>query len=115
VRMIYMEGTVRGPKGEETVRFLLDTGTDYTLLPHDLWQRIGLEPTRTEDFRLVDGSRMTRQMSECYITLPDGSTTTPVILGEPGDEALLGVVTFEEIGQVFNPFTRRIQKMRLRL
>jgi predicted aspartyl protease len=113
--MIFMEGVVRGPKGEETLEFILDTGTGYTLVPHDVWERIGLEPNRTESFRLVDGSRMTRRMSECHITLPEGSAHTPVILGEPDDEALLGVVTLENIGQVFNPFTRRLQKMRLTL
>jgi len=113
--MIYMDGVVRGPKGEETVRFIVDTGTGYTLVPHQVWQRIGLEPGRTEEFRLVDGSRMTRQVSECYITLPEGAAHTPVILGEPDDEGLLGVVTLENIGQVLNPFTRRLQKMRLTL
>lgn len=111
--MIYMEGVVRGPKAEETVRFIVDTGTGYTLVPHEVWQRIGLEPSRTEEFRLVDGSRMIRQMSECHITLPGGSAHTPVILGEPDDEALLGVVTLEEIGEVLNPFTRQLQKMRM--
>jgi clan AA aspartic protease len=113
--MTYIDGVVRGPKGEESVTFLVDTGTGYTLVPYEVWQRIGLEPTRTEEFRLVDGSRMTREMSECHITLSEGSAHTPVILGEPDDEALLGFVTLEEIGQVFNPFTRRLQKMRLTL
>jgi predicted aspartyl protease len=94
---------------------LVDTGTGFTLVPYEVWQRIGLEPNRTMTFRLVDGSPMTRQISECFIELPEGSTHTPVILGEPGDEALLGVVTLENIGQVLNPFTRRLQAMRMRL
>ena len=40
---------------------------------------------------------------------------TPVILGEPGDEALLGVVTLEILGLVFNPFNRTLQPMRMLL
>ena len=32
---------------------------------------------------------------------------------EPGDEALLGVVTLENLGFVLNPFTRQLQPMRL--
>ena len=40
---------------------------------------------------------------------------TPVILGEPRDDALLGVVTLEEMGLVFNPFERSLQPMRARL
>lgn len=42
--------------------------------------------------------------------------TYPVILGDPGDdEALLGVVTLEILGLVFNPFSRTLQPMRLLL
>ena len=44
-----------------------------------------------------------------------GDGHSPVILGEPGDEALLGVVTLEMIGLVFNPFTRTLHPMRLLL
>ncbi|WP_313885033.1 hypothetical protein [Desulfofundulus sp. TPOSR] len=40
---------------------------------------------------------------------------TPVILGEPGDEALLGVVTLEILGLVLNPFNRILQPMRVAL
>ena len=34
--------------------------------------------------------------------LPQGDGHTPVILGEPGDEALLGAVTLEILGLVLN-------------
>ena len=40
---------------------------------------------------------------------------TPVVLGEPGDEALLGVVTLEILGLVLNPFSRTLQPMRMLL
>ncbi len=54
-----------------------------------------------------------RQVSECYLMLLHGEGHTPVILGEPGDaEALLGVVTLEILGLVFNPFSRTLQPMR---
>jgi len=45
----------------------------------------------------------------------DSDGHTPVILGEPGDEALLGVVTLEILGFVLNPFSRTIQPARLLL
>jgi len=44
---------------------------------------------------------------------PSTSTfTSPFILGEPGDEPLLGVVTLEILGLVLNPFNRTLQPMR---
>jgi len=111
----YIEGTVRGPKGEERVRFLVDSGATYTLLPEPVWRRIGLTPKREHTFVLADGRTVTRKVSECYIILPQGEAHTPVILGEPGDEALLGVVTLEILGFVINPFTRELQPMRMLL
>jgi len=38
-----------------------------------------------------------------------------VILGEPGDEPLLGVVTIEILGLVLNPFKRTLEPMRMLL
>jgi len=53
----YIEGTVRGPKGEERVRVLVDSGATYTLLPESIWRKIGLSPKREHSFVLADGPR----------------------------------------------------------
>ena len=113
----YIEGQARGPEGrEETVNFLVDSGAGYTLLPYGVWQSLGLEPTREERFSLADGTVITRNMSRCFLILPQGEEYSPVILGEEGDDqALLGVVTLEELGLVLNPFSRTLQPMRLML
>jgi predicted aspartyl protease len=91
----------------------VDSGATYTLLPHDIWTSIGLLAKRTITLSLADGARIERQVSECHIALVVGEGHTPVILGEPGDEALLGVVTLEVLGLVFNPYTRTLQPMRM--
>ena len=112
----YIEGVVSGEDSKKaTVRFLVDSGATYTLLPHSDWQAIGLKPKREMDFTLADGAIVKRNISECYIVLPQGEGHTPVILGEPGDEALLGAVTLEILGLVLNPFTRTLQPMRMML
>lgn len=114
--MTYVEGTVRGPDGRMAmVRFLVDSGATYTLLPYDVWQRLGLVSKRSMTFTLADGTLIERPVSECYIILPQGEAHTPVILGKPGDEAVLGVVTLEILGLVLNPFTRELQPMRMLL
>jgi hypothetical protein len=44
MRLTFIEGTVSGPKGKQaTVKFLVDSGVKYTLLPHKVWRAIGLE------------------------------------------------------------------------
>ncbi len=114
--ILYVEGVVRGPTGkEENVRFLIDSGATYSLLPKAAWEAIELVPKRELTFNLADGTMIRRNVSECYLVLPQGEAHSPVILGEPGDEALLGVVTLEILGLVFNPFSRTLQPMRMLL
>ena len=112
--MSYVQGTVRGPTGVEgTVRFLIDSGATYSLLPASVWQTIGLVPKREMEFVLADGTTVRRPVSECHLSLPQGEGHTPVVLGQPGDEeALLGVVTLEILGLVFDPFRRVLHPMR---
>ena len=110
----YVEGTVRGPKGTERVKFLIDSGAMYSLLPDAVWRRIGLAPSRDEQFSLADGTAISRPVSECHFSLAHREGHAPVILGEPRDpEALLGVVTLENLGLVFDPFHRTLDPMRM--
>ena len=113
--IVHVNGTVSGPKGSETVRFIVDSGAKYTLLPEKVWRKIGIEPKYEMGFSLVDGTIIKRNISECHLQLDLGAAHTPVILGEAQDEALLGVITLEILGVVINPFTREIQPMRLTL
>jgi clan AA aspartic protease len=114
VGISYVEGTVRGPAGkEQRVRFLIDSGATYSLLPEPVWKAIDLTPKREMQFELADGTSVRRSVSECHIALPQGEGHTPVVLGEAGDaEPLLGVVTLEVLGFVFDPFRRVLQPMR---
>jgi clan AA aspartic protease len=112
----YAEGLLTGPTGKQaTVRFLVDSGATYTLVPHDVWKAFDLAPKRTVTFTLADGTSVARAVSECHIALPEGDAHTPVILGEPGDEALLGMVTLEILGLVLHPFKRTLEPMRMLL
>lgn len=112
----YVEGTVSGPTGkQESVEFLVDSGAKYTLLPEPIWKAIGVSPKRRMTFTLADGTHIERDVSEVHIAIPQGEGHTPVILGEPGDEALLGAVTLEELGLVLNPFQRSLQPARMML
>jgi predicted aspartyl protease len=114
--LVSIEGAVTGPTGQrESLQFLVDSGATYTLLPYHTWQSIGLAPKRSVRCTLADGAVIERQVSECRIELLQGDGHTPVILGEPGDEALLGVVTLEILGLVLNPFSRTLQPMRMML
>jgi len=112
VAQLYVDATVSapGPTGEGIpVKLLVDSGAQYTCLPYEIWQRLGLIPKRGMRFRLADGREMERALSECHIVLPQGDGHTTVVLGQPGDLALLGVITLESLGFVLNPFDRSIE------
>jgi len=71
--VIYLEGVVAGPTGKQaTVRFLVDSGATYTLLPQEVWQAIGLVPKRSAVFTLADGTMLERNVSAFYLTMSQG-------------------------------------------
>lgn len=112
----YVDGVVRGTRGRKApVRFLVDSGATYSLVPHQAWRAIGLTKKRTMTFTLADGTTVERDVSECHLTLAQGEAHTPVILGEPGDAPLLGIVTLEILGLVLNPFDRSLHPARMML
>ena len=112
--LTYITATVSNKKKREDVRFLVDSGSMYTLLPEATWKALALKPKRKEIFSLADGTTIERAMSECYVVLPAlGDGHTPVILGEAGDGPLLGVITLEQFGLMLNPFNRTLQPMRM--
>ena len=114
--LTYVEGVVTGSTSvSRTVRFLVDSGAKYSLLPLEDWRALGLTARRRLTFVLADGTAIERDVSECYIQILQGEGHTPVILGEAGDEALLGVVTLEILALVLHPFNRTLQPARLLL
>lgn len=111
-----IEGTVTGPGGKRVaVIFLVDSGATFTVLPQKVWREIELVPADAITLCLADGTHIERKMSECWIEIPQGARSTPVILGENGDQALLGAVTLEELRLVLNPLTRQLQPVRAML
>lgn len=70
----YVDGTVTGPNGQqESLRFLVDGGASYTLLPEATWKKFEIEPVRKMEFVLADGSVVERKVSEALIELEAGT------------------------------------------
>ena len=114
--LVHVEVEVGRDQGtHRTVRFLVDSGAAYSVLPASDWQALGLQPVRTMDFVLADGTLIRRDVSHCFFTYQGVQAPSPVVLGESRDEALLGTITLETMGLVLNPFERRLQPARLRL
>jgi clan AA aspartic protease len=115
--MVHVDTDVAAETGGPTipVRFLVDSGAMYSVLPYDAWRALGLKPSRTMEFVLADGTVVRRDVSHAIFTYQGIRAPSPVVLGEPHDEALLGSATLESMGLVLNPFERTLRPMRMRL
>jgi clan AA aspartic protease len=116
VGLVFIDAEVSGDRRAwRPVRLLVDSGASYSVLPRKIWRAIGIKPKRTMTFTLADGTSVRRRVSECVVRLDGQEGHTPVVLGQTGDEALLGVVTLENLGLVLNPFDRTLRPMRAML
>ena len=112
----YIDLEIANRGGDKTAtRFLVDSGAGYSVLPLATWKALALIPERVVSVSLADGRELKRNASQCEFYLMDTKAFSPVILGEEGDEALLGAVTLENLGFVLNPLQRKLEKMQIRL
>jgi len=112
----YVEAEVSNEAGmAQKVRFLVDSGAAYSVLPQEVWRALGLRPTRTVDFALADGTIIRRDVLHCFFHFQDVRAPSPVVLGEAQNAALLGTVTLENMGLVLDPFQRTLRPARLKL
>ena len=116
--MSYVVAGLERPSGRGRalrVRFLVDTSAIYSVVPEHVWTKLGLEPLRTVEFTLADGTTIERDVSEARFEIEGQRATSPVVLGELGDAPLLGAVTLETLGLMVSPVSRRLLPMRMML
>jgi predicted aspartyl protease len=96
-------------------QFLIDSGASLTVLPEQIWKALGIEPTSSIRIRLADGRVSTRPTGFAMVTYEDNTVPSRVILGEPDDSKLLGVVTLEEMGLQLDPLKRTLSAAEFRM
>jgi aspartyl protease family protein len=106
---------VERKRPRRTVDFLVDSGAVFTVLPEPVWAALRLRVKDGMTFSLADGTSIERGVSEARFIYQGRDRVSPVVLGEGGDEALLGAVTLETLGLVLNPLSREVLPMRLTL
>ena len=113
--LTYIRATVANPVRPRRIarlRFLVDSGAHYSLVPASVLHRLGIKPTRTESFILADGTEAQRSLGEALFRLNGKQGTSPVIFGEKDDGILLGSVSLEVLGFTLDPFKRELRPMR---
>jgi aspartyl protease family protein len=95
------------------VDFMIDSGAVYSLVPKTELKKLGIEPYKTMDFFLADGTKITRTVGDAYFEYDGEGGFAPVVFGEEGDEPLLGATALESCGLILNPYRRELYPMRM--
>ena len=74
---------------------LVDTGSEYSWIPRDLLESLGVGVERALRFRTADGRVVHRVMGYAIVHAGGTRTSDEVVFAEPGDMVLLGAHTLE--------------------
>ena len=95
-----------------TVQAMVDTGSNYTVLPGDLLRELGVEPTETRLFELGDGRIVGLETGPARIRIEDEEHARTVVFGEEGTTPLMGVDILQSTGFVVDPRGHRLLRLR---
>jgi clan AA aspartic protease len=116
--LTYIEATISNParpRKSARVKFLVDSGAAYSVVPATILRQVGIKPRRKKEFILADGSTVTRRMGEALFRFNHSEGTSPVIFGQKGDSALLGSVSLEVLGFFLDPLKRELRPLPMML
>ena len=69
----------RRARRKAAVRFLIDSGAVYSLVPRSTLKKLGIHPYRKVDFPLSAGRTITRQLGDAYFEFQGEGGAAPVI------------------------------------
>ena len=99
----------------ESVNCLVDSGAIYSLIPGPVLRKLQIKPHSRREFILANGDVIRRRLATATFEYDGRRGDSMVIVGEPGDDPLLGATTLEGFGLVLDPFRRELRPMTLRL
>lgn len=93
------------------LKLFIDSGAAYSVIPSKTLQRLGIRAHGERSFILADGSEITRRIGDATFIIDGNRGASPVIFGEAGDAALLGVVSLEALGLTLDPIRRQLRAL----
>ena len=99
------------PRKSAELKFLVDSGVAYSVVPAAVLRRLGIKPRTKRKFILADGSSVERKMAHALFRLDGHQGASPVIFGEQHDSTLFGVVSLGSLGMILDPFKRELRPM----
>lgn len=99
------------PKRSARLRFLVDSGAVYSVVPARVLRKLGIKPRKTRTFILADGTTVKRFIGQALFRYNGEEGASPVIFGEKDDSVLLGTVSLEALGLILDPLKRQLRPL----
>ena len=112
--IFYVQGTLSHPgepKLQRRLRFLVDSGAFFTVVPHEVLSALKIRHVRKETVQFADGRRARWKVGEARLEADGRSVTTLVLFGKKGTQALLGAYSLEGLGLSVDSRHRRLFPM----
>jgi clan AA aspartic protease len=104
-------GNPSNPEITEKIEFLIDSGFTYSVVPKTILEKLGIKPLSEEEFRLANGTKISRKKGIALFRFGDRVGGSDVIFGEEGDSVLLGAFTLESLGLALDPLRRELKPL----
>ena len=99
------------PKRSARLKFLIDSGAVYSVVPSSVLRRLGVKPHSQRTFTLADGSQIKRELGDVLFRFDGHQGASRVIFGEKHDSTLLGSVSLEALGFLLDPLKRELRPL----
>jgi clan AA aspartic protease len=96
------------PKRRRQLRFLVETGAFYTVVPRDVLAALKGSPIREERVQFADGRKARWKVGEARLEIDGRSVTTLVLFGKKGTQPLLGAYSLEGLALSVDSRRRRL-------
>jgi predicted aspartyl protease len=87
---------------------LVDTGSEYTWIPRDVLEGLGIIVEKKQGFIVADGRRIDRDIGYALIRAGGSEAPELVVFGEPDDMSLLGVHSLEGLNLKVDPVRKAL-------
>lgn len=104
-----IENILNRRKAAEISAALVDTGSEYTWVPSQVLETIGVKREKKDlTFTMANGTQITRSVGFAIVRVSDFFTVDEVVFGEPGDLTLLGARTLEGFNATVDTQKKRL-------
>src|SRR5436190_15126574 len=112
--ILYVQGRLSHPRElsrQRKLRFLVDTGAFFSVVPREVLSTLKVSPIREETVQFADGRKARWKVGEVRLEVDGRSVTIPVLFGKKRTQPLLGAYSLEGLGLSVDSRGRRLVPM----